>query len=494
MAPNLSGFLHGFLRRLRAFRRPTVAQFLLMGVGIAAGIILLLFSDSLIACWRLTSLPGVPPAGCTRPVTGTLPGTPSAAVPSPAVTATPGTPKDVLPPPWDGASRVTILLIGLDYRDWETGQGAPRSDTLMLLTVDPVTKKAAMLSVPRDLWVNIPGFGYSKINSAYADGEASHLQGGGSALAMRTVEAFLGVPIQYYVKVDFQTFVNMIDTIGGIDVNVPAEIVVDPLGPGNTVTLEPGLQHLNGALALGYARNRHTQNGDIDRAGRQQQVILAIRQKVLEPGNFLKLMSEAPSLYAQFSAGIDTNLSLTDVMQLAVLAKDIPLDSIQSKVIDFTMEQERVVKMNGQDVDLLQPYPDKIRALVDEIFGSGAMQPLAKGSQVELMQADAATVIVVNASDVNGMAARTADYLKSQGMNVIASGNRADYPDLYRFPPLPTRTEIIVHAGKLYTLEYLGGLMKLDSGNQLVIDFDPKAAADIILAVGSDWAHDNPMP
>jgi LCP family protein required for cell wall assembly len=482
------------IQKMRSYNRPTAGQFNLVAVGLVLALAAFLFSTKFVACWELTALPGVVPPVCSfqpKPTDIHQSKTPGLAT---AFTSTPGIPQAQLPSPWDGASRVTILVIGLDYRDWVAGQGAPRSDTMMLLTFDPLSKTAALLSIPRDLWVNIPGLGYSRINSAYAYGEGYKLPGGGPGLAMRTVEDFLGIPIQYYVQLDFQSFEKLVDTIGGIDVNIPAEIVVDPLGPGNTVTLQPGLQHLNGAVALGYARNRHTENGDVDRAGRQQQVALAIRAKVLAPENFLKWMAEAPALYSELSAGVKTNLSLNDALELAMAVKDVPFNSIQTKVIDFTMEQERIIHINGQEADILQPYPDKIRELVDQIFGSGSMQPLAAGSDEQLMQADEASVLVVNASDVNGIASKTAEYLKSLGVSTVSFGDTSQYPDKYRYPPLPGRTMIIVHAGKLYTMKYLEMLFNLDSNNQLLISFNPDAAADITVAVGTDWAHHNPMP
>ena len=136
--------------------------------------------------------------------------------------------------PWDGTSRVTILVIGLDYRDWEAG-GPPRSDTMMLLTLDPLSKTAGMLSVPRDMWVNIPQVNtYAKINEAYRYGELYKLPGGGPGLATETVRAFLGIPINYYAQVDFYAFEKFIDEIGGIDVTVDSELKIDPLGKGNT--------------------------------------------------------------------------------------------------------------------------------------------------------------------------------------------------------------------------------------------------------------------
>ena len=129
--------------------------------------------------------------------------------------------------------------MGLDYRDWE-GEGPSRTDTMMLLTLDPVSRTAGMLSIPRDLWVNVPGYDYGKINTAYYLGELYNLPGGGPGLAEQTVNELLGVDINYYAQIDFSAFENFIDQIGGIDVEVPYELTVDPIGPGNTVTLPAG--------------------------------------------------------------------------------------------------------------------------------------------------------------------------------------------------------------------------------------------------------------
>ena len=182
---------------------------------------------------------------------------------------------------WDGESRVSLLVMGLDYRDWEGGEGAPRTDTMILLSLDPTSRTAGMLSIPRDLWVNIPGYEPAKINQAYRDGELFDADGGGPGLAMQTVEELLGMEIDYYAVVDFYAFEQFIDELGGVKVDVPEEIVVDPLGDNNTKTLQPGVQTLPGYLALAYARARNTIGSDFDRAARQQQVIMGIRDRIL---------------------------------------------------------------------------------------------------------------------------------------------------------------------------------------------------------------------
>lgn len=174
--------------------------------------------------------------------------------------------------------------MGIDQRCDE--EGPAHTDTMMVLTIDPVGLSAAMLSLPRDLWVEIPNFGVDRINQANYYGEIYEYPGGGQALAVQTVEALLGVPIDYYVAVNFDAFVEVVDLIGGIDIDVP-EAIDDPDYPDQCYGYDPfsiaaGEQQLDGEAALKYARTRATFGGDVDRAGRQQAVILAVRQKIFD--------------------------------------------------------------------------------------------------------------------------------------------------------------------------------------------------------------------
>jgi LCP family protein required for cell wall assembly len=486
------------IQKQRSFSRPSIGHYVLMGLGLVLAVVLFVFLSGFVACWQLTSLPGVPPSSCS--IGGTVPvatlnpsGTPAALTATPSLSA----PEVQLPEPWDGASRVTLMIVGLDYRDWSVDQQGPsRTDTMILLTIDPVTKTAGMLSIPRDMWVDIPGFGYSKINNAYAFGELYKLPGGGKSLAMKTVENFLGIPIQYFAQVDFKAFERMIDDIGGVCLDVPVKVEVGVLDENGTTAVEPGHQCLSGKVALGYARARDVeqgvQGGDVERSQNQQRVILAIRDKVLS--NLPALVSQAGPLYNELSSGVHTDLSLEDILRLAMLAKDIPLDSIHTGVIDYTMMIDAKYDLNGQTLDVLRPFPDKIRELVDQIFGGGSMKPMATGDATQLMQQEAARVLVINGSGITGIGQKTYDYLKSQSMNVLGPGNMVDYPDKYAFPPLPDRTMLIVHAGKPYATKYLMALMKFDSANQLVMDFDATAPADITLVIGADWANSKSMP
>lgn len=384
------------------------------------------------------------------------------------------------PMPWDGASRVTILLMGLDYRDWE-GQGPSRTDTMILFTLDPVAETAGMLSIPRDLWVNIPDFGYGKINTAHYLGDAYNLPGGGPGLAMSTVSQFLGVPINYYVVVDFTAFERFIDQIGGIEVDVPETITVDPLGPHNTVTLEPGPQVLDGPTALAYARNRDTAGSDFDRAQRQQEVILAIRNRILSLDMLPNLIDNAAALYQNLSAGVRTNMTLQEIIQLAWLAQKVKSQDIQHAAIG---SNEVTITMSPDGLDILQPDPDAIRALRDQVFASNtAIGPTTNvtGDPQELMQAESAAVSVLNGTNTPGLASETTDYLKSKKLNVVLTGNATE---------LTPNTIIIDYKGKPYTVQYLVGLMGIQPEN-IYSRYDPNSEVDIAIILGDDWAAQN---
>jgi LCP family protein required for cell wall assembly len=492
------------LNKAQIMNRPTTSQFIWIGMGLVIAVGLFIFMRGIVTCWRLTALPGIAPSSCAAQPAGPL--TSDGGTPVAGSTAGPGVPTTSapqipLPPPWDGASRVSILVMGYDYEsNWDpTNRSCPcRSDTMIVFTIDPVSHMAGMISVPRDMWVNIPEFNtYNKINAALFLGDTYKLPGGGPELAVKTVENFLGIPIQYFALIDFTAFTKMIDTIGGVCLDIASKIDVGVLFQEGTVTLQPGHQCLKGDVALGYARARDTSQGvaqgDVERAQHQQQVIMAVRDKVLAPGNFLNLLYQTPTLYKELSSGINTNLTSDDVMRLALLAKDIPVDSIQTGVIDYSMMQDSTYNLNGQVLAVLRPYPDKIRELVDKIFGGGSMDPMATGTVDERMKAESARVVVINGTGVAGMAEKTYNYLKTQGMNATAFGNTGDYPDKY-YSPFPSRTIIIVHAGKPYAIQYLMALMKVTSPSQIIVDFKPEAPEDILVALGSDWNSSNPMP
>jgi polyisoprenyl-teichoic acid--peptidoglycan teichoic acid transferase len=385
------------------------------------------------------------------------------------------------PQPWDGASRVNILLLGLDYRDWEAGE-VPRTDTMILATVDPINKTLGMLTIPRDMWVNIPGFKYSKINTAYWLGEVYKMPGGGPGLAMKTVEEFLGVPIHYYAQIDFNAFVKFIDHVGGVSVRVLEDIVVDPIGPNNTVELKKGVQDLDGATALAFARMRYTEGDDFDRSSRQLYLIKEIRRTLLHRDKIPTILAQAPLLYQDLSEGIHTNMSLTQAVQLAWLVYQIEDENIKQAVIG-PQQVSFATSPDGLAINIA--HPDKIRILRDEIFTTGGpVGPAMTGDLDELVKTEQARIIVQNGTGTAGLATRTSEYFRSLSMNVVEETNADRVYD---------RTTLVVLNGKPYTARKLAEMMNIETG-YVQNRFDPDAGADVIVILGNDWANNNPMP
>jgi LCP family protein required for cell wall assembly len=385
--------------------------------------------------------------------------------------------------PWDGVGRVTILLLGLDFRDWGAGNEYSRSDTMILLTLDPLTKTAGILTIPRDMWVSIPGFKHGKINTAYYLGDAYKLPGGGPGLAVKTVEQFLGVPINYYAQIDFGAFVKFIDELGGVKVDVPEKITVDLLGSGSATkkTLQPGVQVLPGEWALAYARARYTEGGDFDRSKRQLQVIIGIRDRIISLDMLPVLISKASVLYQQLSAGIHTNLPLDDATKLAILAAQVPVENIKQGIIG---SKQIIFGTSPDNLSILIPLIDKIHLLRDDIFStSGAMGPLTPGSSQERMILENARVSLLNASSQPGLEGRTAEYLKGLGVNVVETGQASQASSL---------TIIQDNFGKPFTVKYMADLMGIQS-QQVRAQNSPDSQVDVQIILGNDWANNDQM-
>jgi LCP family protein required for cell wall assembly len=353
---------------------------------------------------------------------------------------------------------------------------------MMLLTIDPVNKTAAMMSIPRDMWVNIPGFDYGRINEAYFDGESYNLPGGGPELARQTVEQFIGVPVQYYAVIDFLTFIDLINEVGGVEVSPTENVTVEKFGGSEEQTLIAGEKYtLDGALALAYARERHTSGGDVDRAMRQQEVIMAFRRRILKYNDIPEFIAKIPAIYEDLSSGIRTNMNLSDALQLGVLALQLDVHKIERAVIDYTMVTQ-VITPNGESV--LKPVPDKIRALRDEIFASGGtISPMAVASaDSTLVKDEAASVVVWNGSGDSALGNATAEYMRGQGVNVIQVGDVSYTP----------ATKIEIFNGKPYTVNFLSQMMGVASAN-IWNSYDPNAGTDIRVTLGGDWAANNTL-
>ncbi|MBN1667118.1 MAG: LCP family protein [Anaerolineales bacterium] len=393
---------------------------------------------------------------------------------------------------WDGGSRVNVLLIGLDYRSWETGNGPPLADTLILLTMDPQSQTAGMLSIPRDLWVNLPDMGYHKINQAYQYGEANAVKGGGAGLTIQTVERLLETDIHFYAEVDFGAFVRMIDELGGVKLTVPETLTIDPLGEDNSITLQPGVQTLPGDLALAYARARNTAGSDFDRAQRQQQVILGVRDRVISFQMLPTLIAKAPVLYYELAQGVHTNLSLQQIINLAWMAQQIPQENIHQAVIgpdqvDFSTSAEGMA--------ILLPIPEEIFTLRDQVFSSqpaivavetpeSIPTPMVERTLQELVVAEDARIALYNGTFTAGLAARVDAYLQSQGLVVDIIGN-AD--QAYE------QTTVIDYTGNPYTISFLSEVLGIPP-SKIYQRYDPNSELDVEVVLGADWVEVNPLP
>jgi polyisoprenyl-teichoic acid--peptidoglycan teichoic acid transferase len=229
-------------------------------------------------------------------------------------------------PDWDKKERVNILLIGVDQRD---GESFGRTDTMILVSVDPANKTVGLMSLPRDLRVNIPNHGLDKLNAAFVYGQLDYggVQGG-ILLLQRTLQQDFGIAVPYWAQVDFHGFVKIVDTFGGVTVDPPYPLKDDEY-PTETngytsIYFPAGFQHLTGDQALIYARTRHP-DSDFGRARRQQEVILALRQQALN----LHLVTKFWSLLGILSDSVQTDLSQQQIAALASLGQSIPRDSIK---------------------------------------------------------------------------------------------------------------------------------------------------------------------
>lgn len=257
--------------------------------------------------------------------------------------------------------RTNLLILGLDRRP---DQGAVvRSDTMILATVYPPGPRVALLSIPRDLYVDIPTYGTGRINAAHFWGENESV-GGGPALAAQTVAQNFGVPVHGYVRVDFDGFRAIVNAVGGIDVVVEQPIVDNayPTDDYGTIRIEipAGPQHMDGETALRYARSRHG-SSDFDRARRQQQIMVALARRLLSPAAWPKL----PTIYRAVVSNVDTNLTARDLLLLAPTVYRVGPEGIEHHVIDRDMTEPWTTPTGGS---VLRPRWEAIRPFVQQLF------------------------------------------------------------------------------------------------------------------------------
>ena len=402
---------------------------------------------ALVARTQFRSIPVIsPPDGEKRQPDPQNPETGPGTAPKPHPEATPLE----IYPDIESKERVNILVLGIDQRPGEPI--ACRTDTMILVSVNPKDMSASLLSIPRDLWVPIrhPRHPEDRINTAHLWGEIENYPGGGPELAKDTVQYNFGVPVHYYMRINFTGFEQIIDRIGGIEVDLPMTIH-DTKYPAPdlsymTFHIEAGRQFLDGATALKYARTRQGGgDGDFTRMQRQQQVILAIRDRVLSLPNLPQLLPRLPQLYRDMGDSIETDVSPQMMFTLAMWGQKIEGESIRIETIDRRMTYD----FWTDDGRLVLAYDrQKARPIIEALFSDPTPEATAAdGNPTERLEAENARVVIYNGTSTEGLATTVALFLNMQGINTVQVGNA----DHFGYP----RTLISVYADKPATVAWL---------------------------------------
>lgn len=277
------------------------------------------------------------------------------------------------PPKWEGKEPVNVILLGGDSRGLRPGE-VPRSDTILVASLDPVSKQATLFSIMRDMYVNIPGHGSDRVNSA--------LQLGGPALTMRTVSELTGLPIQYYAYTDFKGFIALVDAVGGIDMMVEKDMKYSDSedGPEYDINLKKGYQHLDGKTALQYVRFRHDALSDYARTERQRSFLKALAIELQTTESLLKL----PKILSSIDPYIETNLTVSEMLKLGSLAFDLDTESMKTlQLPPLSLLQEKTIRgaaVLTADDDKLREY---VREQLEEKPKTNTVSDLAADNEAE---------------------------------------------------------------------------------------------------------------
>jgi LCP family protein required for cell wall assembly len=364
---------------------------------------------------------------------------------------------------------VTIALLGSDKRP---GHSDYRTDTIILASINPNLPSVTVLSIPRDLWVYIPGYQFNKINVADERGEFTRFPGGGAGLLKQTIEYNLGVRVDYYARVDFAGFMKIVDTLGGIDVvaNCPIEDVFpdDPISEDPTITgtlsiEKPGIVHLDGKHALWYARSRET-SSDWERSLRQQRVLRAMWAKANQGGFITRL----PQLWGDLSSTVQTDLKLNDIIWLTGIGARLDSTRIKSRTLDGSVLYHWTTPDTRAWV--VSPIPDKLGPALEEIFSP----PTNVAAQAQVK------VEVWNGAPDPAWGLLVADQLGWEGYFVagITPADRRDY----------AQTKLIDFSttSKGSRRGALANMLRVNAAN-IVAQPDPNSPAQYRVIAGADY-------
>ncbi len=348
--------------------------------------------------------------------------------------------------------QVNILFLGVDSVDHSS-----RSDTIIVVGISP-DKKVTLLSIPRDTRVDVPGKGYTKINHAYAYG--------GIELLEKTIENFMNIDIDYYVKTDYQGFEKVIDKLGGIEINVEKRMYYVDKAGHLYIDLKPGKQILDGKKAIQYVRFRHDKLGDIGRIKRQQKFLNALAQKLLKSGNILK----NPSIIKDIFSALDTNLGLQDSLSIVNM-----LNGIKREDIVFLMLPGEPKYIKG--ISYWIPDVDKVKEIVNEYFISkeDKGKVVHKEKKEKEFNWKDVRIEILNGNGAPGMAAKVSKKLREAGIaNIVKIGNADSFT--YK------KTEILYRTGFEDYAKKIGEIF----GTPIIKEKE-RSGVDITIIVGADY-------
>ncbi|MCA9388287.1 LCP family protein [Candidatus Berkelbacteria bacterium] len=310
----------------------------------------------------------------------------------------------------EGDGRINILLIGIGGAGH---QGGALADTIMVASIDSQNNQVGLLSIPRDLLVKIPGYNEGKINSAHSYGEQQE-EGGGPRLLKEVVSEVIDLPIHYYFRVDFDGFEEFIDALGGVEIDV-SKALNDPFYPDDRLVgyqplyIPAGLQLMDGDTALRYARSRKT-TSDFDRASRQQQIILGVRDKAISAGviaNPIKL-NEIIQIVGDH---LKTDIALDEIKSLLTIAQKIDSDSVITKVLDNSTNGVLKTYSNGGYYLIpkagMYDYSE-IQKMAHELFKD------------PYLARENAKIEILNGSSTAGQALKLSEDLQALGYNIVS--------------------------------------------------------------------------
>ena len=390
------------------------------------------------------------PANMPQPGASATPVTGMAAAVVPTLTPMPAFPISI-------PDRYTnIVLLGSDRRP---GAAAWRTDSIIVVSVDSTNKVVRLLSIPRDLWVYIPGHGYNRINTADLWGELAK-KGNGPEWVKKTIHHNLGIPIHYYVRIDFEGFVKIINTVGGIDVDVDCALP--------DMKLSSGMHHMDGKMALRYSRSRYSTN-DFDRGRRQRKVLMALWDQTLT----LNVIPRLPELWWTMANNFQTDLSLDQVINLAYVGAQLEPQRILSRAIGASHVQGW---MTPQGAAVLLPRQDRIRTLLENYY-----------TPVDPNSLDNANKLAVRV--LNGAQRRDADQLAAA--NLRRAGYKAKPAGVAEHQNY-NQTQILVYTGNMGAAQEIAQELQVPATR--IQDLtgkaeqpDPAKPVDFQVILGSDY-------